>query len=231
MNSHLALCVCLAAMIGLTSVMGCASRKPAVVGTEDAGRLERIVEETGRVALIEGKGKATVENRLGKIEIEFDMFYEPGRILELRGELEPGFLPFHGDVEITSTPETTLAYVNGIPLVSDRESYPGHVVHPALISICLGGDWVLEWLNGRGCGVNEKVTCGGLDFDFNLDDDTGRVKAWTLKHKDPDGSYDGFLYRSRSQGRLELPEILTGMAHPFEVAVYVEYYQINATIR
>jgi hypothetical protein len=215
----------------ILSVLGCAGRGAREGVPTDAARLERIAEETRIAALIEGKGKATIENRLGEIEIEFDMFYEPGRILELKGELEPGFLPFHGDVEITSTPETTLAYVNGIPLVSDRKSYPGEVVYPALLSICLGGEWLLTWLEGRDCGVDEKVTCAGIGFEFSLDDETGRVKAWTLKHEDPDGSYDGFVYRSRRQGRLELPEILTGMAHPFEVAVYVEYYQINATTR
>ncbi|MGD9141105.1 MAG: hypothetical protein PVJ42_06145 [bacterium] len=210
---------------------GCAGRGPGRGETGGAGGLARIADGTGSVALVEGNGKAVVENRLGKIEIEFEMFYEPGRILQLMGELEPGFLPFDGEIEVTSTPDTTLAYVNGMPLVPDSESYPGRVVHPALISICLGGEWVLDWLEKQDCGVAEKVECGGIGFEFDLDGETGRVKSWTLRHEDPDGSYDGFLYRSRSEGRLQLPEILTGMAHPFEVAVYVEYYQISATIR
>jgi hypothetical protein len=212
-------------------LFGCAGRGARPETPTSADRLTRIAEETGEVALVEGKGKATIENRLGEIEIEFDLFYEPGRILKLNGELEPGFLPFHGDVEITSTPDTTLAFINGIPLVPDDKSYPGHVVYPTIVSICLGGEWVLAWLEARECEVAEKVTCGGLGFEFDLDEETGRVKAWTLEHEDPDGSYDGFVYRTRRQGRLEVPEILTGMAHPFEVAVYVEYYQIDATIR
>ena len=212
-------------------IHGCASRGVRQETTTSADRLARIAEETGEVALVEGKGKGTIENRLGEIEIEFDLFYEPGRILKLTGELEPGFLPFHGDVEITSTPDTTLAYINGMPLVPEGKSYPGDVVYPALVSICLGGEWLLAWLEERECEVAEKVTCAGLGFEFDLDEETGRVKAWTIKHEDPDGSYDGFVYRTRRQGRLEVPEILTGMAHPFEVAVYVEYYQIDATIR
>lgn len=210
---------------------GCAGRGTRGETKPDTGPLSRIADDTGKVALIEGRGKARVENRLGQIEIEFDMFYEPGRILEFKGDLAPGFLPFHGEIEITSTPDTTLAYVNGVPLVPDEKSYPGRTVHPALIGVALGGDWLLDWLRAEGCEVEEKLTCGGLEFEFSLDEETGHVKAWKVKHEDPDGSYDGFLYRSLPQGGLALPQILTGMAHPFEVAVYVEYYQINATIK
>ena len=217
-------------VIGLL-LAGCAGGGAHRESQSYGEKLTRIADETGKVALIEGRGRARIENRLGEIEIEFDLFYEPGRILELKGKLAPGFLPFHGDVEITSTPDTTLAYVNGIPLVPEGRSYPGHVVHPALIAVCLGGDYVLDWLEGRDCPVGAKADCGGIGFEFNLDEDNGRVKAWTLKYEDPEGSYDGFLYRSRPQGRIHLPEILTGLAHPFEVGVYVEYYEIDATIR
>ena len=200
-------------------------------GVPAAERLGRIARETARVGKIEGRGKATIENRLGTVEIEFDMVYEPGERLDLKGDLAPGFLPFHGAVEIKSTPDTTHAYVNGMPLVSKERPYPGPIVHPALIAVALGGDWVVAWLEDRGCEVEKKVECSGLAFEFDLDAGTGQVKSWTLEHSDPDGSYDGFLYKSRPQGGIVLPEVLTGMAHPFEVAVYVEYYQINATMR
>jgi hypothetical protein len=224
--SGLALTVAGAILLG-----GCSGLGTRRTDAPPAERLARIAGETGSVEKVEGRGKARIENRLGEVEIEFDMTYEPGRVLKIDGELAPGFLPFHGDVELTSTPDTMLAYVNGMPLVPRERSYPGDVVHPALVAILLGGDWVLAWLEAQGCEVGENLTCGEIGFEFDLDSKTGHVKAWTLEHKDPNGSYDGFLYRSRSQGRIELPEILTGMAHPFEVAVYVEYYQISATIR
>lgn len=210
-------------------VGGSAGRRVGETPPEE--RLARIVRDTGKVERIEGTGKARIENRLGEIEIEFTMVYEPGVVLELKGELAPGFLPFHGEVEITSTPDTTLAYVNGVRLVPAGAAFPGRAVHPALIAITLGGDYVLAWLDAQGCEVDEKLACGDITFEFDLNEETGRVKAWTLKHEDPDGSYDGYLYRSRRQASLELPEILTGMAYPFQVAVYVEYHQIDATIR
>jgi len=210
---------------------GCAGSGAGSGARSDAERLAVVARDTGRVERIEGKGKARIENRLGEIEIEFVMVYEPGVMLELKGELAPGFLPFHGDVEITSTPETTLAHVNGIPLVPDGASFPGRAIHPALIAIALGGDYVVGWLPTRGCEVDRKLACGDIAFEFDLNRETGHVKGWTLKHEDPDGSYDGFLYKSRPKGSIELPEVLTGMAHPFEVEVYVEYYQIDATFR
>jgi hypothetical protein len=224
-------CKAIQVVLIIVFLAGCAGRGGRDGEAEAARRLGRIADEVGKVALVEGRGKASVENRLGRVDMEFDMFYEPGRILELKGELEPGFLPFHGAVEIISTPDTTLAYINGVPLVPDDRAYPGRVVHPALVAIVLGGDWVLDWLKAEGCGARENVACGDLEFEFDLDDETGHVKAWTLKHEDPDGSYDGFLYRSLPRGRLELPGILTGMVHPFEVSLYVEYYQIDATVR
>jgi hypothetical protein len=216
---------------GIILLAGCSGLGTGVREVPPAQRLARIAAETGKVEKIQGRGRARIENRLGEVEVEFDMTYEPGRVLRLDGELAPGFLPFHGDIEITSTPDTTLAYVNGIPLVPGERSYPGSVVHPALIAIVLGGDWVLAWLEAQGCGVNENVACGEIGFEFDLDSETGHVKAWTLEHRHPDGSYDGFLYRSRSRGRIQLPEILTGMVHPFEVELYVEYEQIDVIIR
>ncbi len=210
---------------------GCAGRGAGGGASGGVQRLERVARETAGVEKIEGRGKARVENRLGEIEIEFTMVYEPGVLLKLDGDLAPGFLPFHGDFEITSTPETTLAYVNGVPLVPDRATYPGRTVYPALVAVVLGGDYVLGWLSAQGCEVGEKVAWGRIDYELDLDEETGHIKAWTLRHEDPDGSYDGFLYKSRPQGLLELPEILTGMAHPYEVGLYVEYYQISATIK
>lgn len=230
MKRHVTLIVTALALTA-ASLCGCGGRSVRHGHMDGAARLGRIAEGTRRVAIVEGRGKAVAENRLGRIEIEFEMFYEPGRILELRGELEPGLLPFYGDVEVTSTPDTTLAYVNGMPLLPEGESYPGPVLHPALISVCLGGEYMLDWLEKQDCVLAEKMECGGIGFEFDLDEDTGRVKSWTLKHENPDGSYDGFLYKTRPQGGVELPEILTGMAHPFEVSVYVEYYEISATIR
>lgn len=220
-----------AGLVAAFVLAGCSGRAPRPGESVATGRLERIVSDAARIEKVEGTGKARVENRLGEIEIEFSMVYEPGVALEFEGELAPGFLPFHGEVEVLSTPDTTLAFVNGIPLVPDRASYPGRAVYPALIAIALGGDYLLGWISGEGCGIAERVECAGIGFEFDLDDETGHVKAWTLKHEDPDGSFDGFLYSSRRQGPLELPEILTGMAHPFEVEVYVEYYEISATIR
>jgi hypothetical protein len=216
---------------GVILLVGCSGLRTGAREATPAERLARIAGETGRVERIEGRGRARIENRLGEVHIEFDMTYEPGHMLRLEGGLAPGFLPFHGDIEITSTPDTTLAYVNGLPLVPRERSYPGSVVHPALVAMVLGGDWVLAWLEAQGCGVDKKLACGEIGFEFDLDSETGHVKAWTLEHSDPDGSYDGFLYRSRSRGGIELPEILTGMAHPFEVELYVEYEHIDVTIR
>ena len=219
-----------AALFAAAMIPGCAGRPPVPGDPAGGGRLERIVLDGARIGRIEGSGRARIENRLGEVEVEFTMVYEPGVALEFEGELAPGFLPFHGDVDILSTPDTTLAFVNGIPLVPDRESFPGRTLHAALIAIALGGDYVLGWLESEGCSVAEKTECAGIGFEFDLDEETGHVKAWTLAHENPDGTYDGFLYESRSQGPLELPQVLTGMANPFAVAVYVEYYEISATI-
>jgi hypothetical protein len=210
---------------------GCAGRGAQDRGVTEAARLTRLAREAAAVESIEGSGKARIETRLGQVEIEFEMRCEPGRLLEINGTLAPGFLPFHGDIEVTSTPDTTLAFVNGIPLVSTGRPYPGEVVYPALVAVMLGGDWVLGWLEQRGCEPAPKVDCGEIAYEFDLDDEGGGVKAWTLKHSEPDGSYDGFLYRARRQDRVRLPEILTGVAHPYEVSVYVEYYEISATTR
>ncbi len=223
--------VLLPAALAVLLIAGC-SHVPGGRRGEDPGHgLARIAEETRRVERIEGRGKATVENRLGRIDMEFEMTYEPGGALEIDADLAPGLLPFHGDVRIMSTPDTTVAYANGVPLVASGTAYPGRSLYPALVSICLGGDWVLGWLEARGCRVAAKVDCGGLAFEFDVDEGTGHVKTWFIEREEPDGAYDGFLYRSRPSGRLQLPEILTGMVHPLEASVYVEYYEIDVTMR
>jgi hypothetical protein len=210
-------------------IAGCAGLGTMGREAGPAERLTRIGRETAEVARIEGKGRAKMENRLGEIEIEFELVYEPGGLLEVEGELAPGFLPFDGEISLLSTPDTTFAFAEGVPLMARGRSYPGPVGFPALVGILLGGDWVLGWIEEQGCRPDRELNCGGIAFEFDLDEDTGRVKGWTLKDENSGGSYEGFLYRSRRRGGLDLPEILTGIVHPLEIAVYVEYYEINAT--
>gem|GEM_PF-2209349 len=226
--ARLALAFALGGLLLLAGCAGLGRRGGDITPAEVlAGRGTR----TRRVEKIAGRGLAAIENRLGRIEIDFELAYEPGGKLELNGYMAPGFLPFHGTLRLVSTPETTLAYANDMPLVPSGKSYPGRVLYPALLAVLLGGDWVLNWLETSGCDLDQRVSCGGLDFEFRLDEETGRIKAWSVEDGESHGSYEGFLYDTVSSGVIDLPQILTGMAHPYEIAVYVKYDQIDATMK
>jgi hypothetical protein len=216
-------------MVALTSLSllagGCSqiAEFRQVRGEEQA--LEELTERMRRFEKIAGRGTLVVEHRSSSLSMPFELRLAGSGKLEVELEVSPGLWPGMGKLRIVSDSRSTEIYSDGRRVDFAEADTLGQVLHPLLLSVFGGGDMLARWLVTNGCTPRRKTLCCGLEVDLRVSREKGSVERWTVKDRYRKASFTGFVYSWSKAG--PFPRVLSGMIHPYEIGVTVEYGEMG----
>jgi len=187
--------------------------------------LANVKERMRALEMIEGKGTLVLEYGDQTLQVPFGLRASGTGLLEVEADVSSGFWPGLGRVEIVSDPTETIIYAGGAPLDGSEYRKLGPMLRPMLLSIFGGGEMVVLWLVSNGCDVGLKTECCGIQVGLGVSSEHRSIERWTLKDRSREISFNGYVLAWDGEGGV--PRIVTGMFHPQEVSVTVEFDQVH----
>ncbi len=213
----------------LVQTTGCSQVSHLRKAQSEQRMLEAIAKRVNALETIEGRGTVRVEYHDERIDVPFGLRLSGHALLEIDAEISSGLFPGLGKISIVSDDNETLVYA-GMGIVNLAKSDTMQTALRALLlSLFGGGDLLVFWLRSNGCELARSTTCSGLDLEFTVNREYRSVEKWAIKDRAGRASFDGLVYAWNGGG--PLPRIVTGVVHPQEIAVTVEYEEIGLVLK
>ena len=215
-----ALVVVLVALAGGCSQIGELRQNRAEDRTLDA-----VARRMKALERIEGGGRFEVQHGEDAFDLPFMMRLDRRGILEVEAEISDGPWSSLGSVRMVSDAMGTAIYGPDGPVGVAWMDSLGPVLRPLLLSVFGGGDMLVRWLLANRCDAVRETRCGGVEVSLRMNRERGSVERWTIKDPARRVSFTGFVHSWSEAG--PFPRIVTGMVHPYEVGISVEFNEIG----
>lgn len=216
-------------LVALTAVAllagGCSQISELRRSRAEDRTLDAVARRMKALERIEAGGRFEIRQGEAVLSLPFVMRLERGGVLEVEAEISEGPSSSLGRVRIVSDASGTEIYAPGGPAEVAWADSLGPVLRPLLLSVFGGGDMLVHWLLASRCDPVRETRCCGVEVSLRMSRERGSVERWTIRDPARRVSFTGFVHSWSDAG--PFPRIVTGMVHPYEVGISVEFNEID----
>jgi hypothetical protein len=222
----LALVAALVALVVLAS--GCSQIAEVRRSRAEDRTLDAVARRMKAFEKIEGGGRFEIQQGEAAFDLPFVMRLDRGGVLEVEAEISDGPGSSLGRVRMVSDATDTEIYAPGGSAEVAWADSLGPVLRPLLLSVFGGGDMLVRWLLANKCDPVRETRCRGVEVSLRMSRERGSVERWTIRDPVRGVSFTGFVHSWSDAG--PFPRIVTGMVHPYEVGISVEFNEMGLAL-